>query len=130
MYKKLTIAQWAATHSMSRQAGYQAVHRCKIPVDADGLVDVRVADVLYRERTKPRAKRPRPAPAEPVDLVELAEDIGRIMARDGGALMREGMQHLRCVLAHIPDGELDLVRLPPEVLDELRRELEPTNGAA
>jgi hypothetical protein len=40
---KLSIADWATRHSMSRQAAYKAVRRCGIPV-SDGLVDPLVAD--------------------------------------------------------------------------------------
>jgi hypothetical protein len=123
MAEKLTIAEWSATHRMSRQAGYQAVKRCGIPVDADGRVDRRVADLLYKERTRYRYKPPprQPAAAEPVDLLELAEDIAEIMARDDGALMDEGLPYLHAVVHAMDDEMLLRVRLPVAVVEAIER---------
>jgi len=56
----LTVRDWAATLSMSRQAGYLAVSRCKIPV-VDGLVDAEAATALYRANTRARARNRPPA---------------------------------------------------------------------
>ena len=49
---------------MSRQAGYQAVKRCGIPVSEDGKVDKLVADTLYLARTRARARNVQPSAAE------------------------------------------------------------------
>lgn len=59
---KLTVAQWSASMGISKQAGYQAVRRCGIPVD-DGKVDPDVATTLYRKYTRARANERR-KPAE------------------------------------------------------------------
>lgn len=58
---QLTVPKWAARHGISKQAGYQAVKRCAIPV-VDGLVDVEVADMLYERRTRARVNTRRPPP--------------------------------------------------------------------
>ena len=58
-----SIADWAKAMGMSRQAGYQAVERCHIPV-TDGQVDPLVATTLYKARTRRRVKR---EPAEVAD---------------------------------------------------------------
>ncbi len=44
---------------MSKQAGYKAVERCQIPI-VDGKVDVDVATVLYRKRTRARTNERTP----------------------------------------------------------------------
>lgn len=51
----VTVAEWARSLGMSRQAGSQAVKRCKIPLEG-GKVDPAVATVLYQQRTRARAK--------------------------------------------------------------------------
>lgn len=58
---KLTVSQWSASMGISKQAGYQAVRRCGIPV-VDGRVDPDVATTLYRKYTRARTnERRRPA---------------------------------------------------------------------
>jgi hypothetical protein len=135
MAERLTVAEWAATRGMSRQAGYVAVKRCSIPIDPDGRLDRRVADLLYQERTRYRYKPPKPAPrrAEPIDLVELATDIAVIM-EDDPHLIPEGMPHLVAVLARMEEDMLAQVLLPPAVHAALELHLAepealPTPGA-
>ena len=74
VYRMLTVPAWAAEMSISKQAAYNAVKRCAIPV-VDGKVDADLATHLYRQRTRYRvnvarmAKAPRQAP-DPVAAVE------------------------------------------------------------
>lgn len=49
------MSKWAESVGISRQAGHQAVARCKIPQDQEGRVDPDVATFLYRQRTRARA---------------------------------------------------------------------------
>lgn len=55
----ISIRDWAKSVGVSRQAGYRAIARCAIPVDASGRVDMEQATSLYRERTRSRAIRSR-----------------------------------------------------------------------
>ena len=68
----LTVAKWAASLQMSRQAGHQAVRRCNITVTDDGLVDDEIATLLYRRHTRARV-RVRP-PAQPAARTASAND--------------------------------------------------------
>jgi len=56
---RITVRAWAESAGISRQAGYRAVSRCEIPIDASGRVDMEEATRLYRERTRSRALRAR-----------------------------------------------------------------------
>lgn len=52
---QLTVPAWSSTLGISKQAGYKAVERCRIPV-VDGKVDADVATLLYRRDTRSRAR--------------------------------------------------------------------------
>lgn len=54
----IAVSEWAASVGMSRQAGHQAVKRCRIPLEG-GKVDSGVATVLYQQRTRARARQDR-----------------------------------------------------------------------
>ncbi|MFP5398962.1 MAG: hypothetical protein ACLGIT_11590 [Gammaproteobacteria bacterium] len=54
----MTVAAWAATHNMTRQAGHAAVRRCGIARrEGDGRVSRVEADALYLAKTRPYAKK-------------------------------------------------------------------------
>lgn len=53
--QQVSVSKWAESVGISRQAGHQAVARCKIPQDQEGRVDPDVATFLYRQRTRARA---------------------------------------------------------------------------
>lgn len=55
---KLTVSQWADSMGISKQAGYQAVRRCGIPI-IEGKVDPDVATTLYRKYTRARTNERR-----------------------------------------------------------------------
>ncbi|MGE3596654.1 MAG: hypothetical protein AB7N70_13985 [Dehalococcoidia bacterium] len=75
--RRLTVAKWAASEGISKQAGYNAVKRCGIPI-VDGTIDAEAATVLYRSRTQARMNPGRPAerevPAAAVDDEPEAQD--------------------------------------------------------
>jgi hypothetical protein len=81
--RRLTVAKWAASEGISKQAGYNAVKRCGIPI-VDGLIDAEAATVLYRSRTQARMNPGRPAevPAAAVDEApDGQEDVSYTEAR-------------------------------------------------
>jgi hypothetical protein len=58
-----TVAKWAESLGISRQAGYDAIKRCDIPT-TDGKVDPEYATLLYKRNTRERANGQRaPLPA-------------------------------------------------------------------
>lgn len=59
----VAVSEWAASLGMSRQAGHQAVKRCRIPLEG-GKVDAGVATVLYQQRTRARARQNRAVGAD------------------------------------------------------------------
>jgi hypothetical protein len=77
----VSVAQWAESLGISRQAGHQAVKRCKIPLEG-GRVDPAVANVLYQQRTRARAKAAKGAPGaeSAVDGVAVATDAPKAPA--------------------------------------------------
>lgn len=125
---KLTVAKWANSIGISRQAGSKAITRCAIPLDADGMVDVEIATLLYRRRTRPQVRMPRHRTAQVprvherndgVDLLELARDIAAILDDGDDALLAEGAPYLRGVLVRMDDATLAQVRLSVRVWDAL-----------
>lgn len=60
MQDMLTVAAWAHSVGISKQAGYSAVKRCGIPL-VDGKVDALVAGTLYKRRTRERVNTARTA---------------------------------------------------------------------
>jgi hypothetical protein len=77
----VSVAQWAESLGISRQAGHQAVKRCKIPLEG-GRVDPAVASVLYQQRTRARAKAAKGAPGaeSTVDGAAVAADAPKAPA--------------------------------------------------
>lgn len=134
---KLTVAKWANSIGISRQAGSKAITRCSIPVDEDGLVDAEVATMLYRRRTRPHlrmskyrtaqvaAAAPAAAPVADVprtqdELLELAQGIADILADAADlAAEAEGLRHLLGVVARLDDATLARLRLSAATWDAL-----------
>ena len=89
--QNLTVADWARSVGISRQAAYEAVKRCRIPM-ADGMVDAEAATALYRARTRKSmnggavgaSSDPRPGTDERVSYEE-----ARRREAVANALMRE-----------------------------------------
>lgn len=109
---KLTVAEWAASLGMSKQAGYQAVKRCGIPV-IDSAVDPEIATVLYRRGTRVRAgaKRQDPSATErpAASIVAPPIAVGQQISYDEARRRREVAE---ASIAELKEAELrgDLVR--------------------
>ena len=108
---KLTVAEWAASLGMSKQAGYQAVKRCGIPV-IDSAVDPEIATVLYRRGTRVRAgaKRQDPSATErpAASIVAPPIAVGQISYDEA----RRRREVAEASIAELKEAELrgDLVR--------------------
>jgi hypothetical protein len=146
VYRMLTVTAWAAEMHISKQAGYVAVKRCRIPI-TDGKIDADAATMLYRNRTRYRVnpKRmasapPPPPPAAPLsvaELIELAEGVAEVMMDDDGRphIFAEGLPHLMNtlgLLARLDEDAVARVRLPQRVADAVCAWLDSTadEGAA
>lgn len=107
---KLTVTQWAASLGISKQAGYQAVKRCGIPV-VDGGVDPEIATVLYRRGTQPRARRSADQPLPPTPSVSSAPErpVVGLISYDEARRRREVAE---AQIAELKEAELrgELVR--------------------
>ena len=145
VYRLLTVTAWSAEMGISKQAGYVAVKRCRIPI-TDGKIDADAATMLYRNRTRYRVnpKRmasapppPPPPPAAPLsvaELLELAEDIGQIMVDDDDRphIFDDGLPHLMNtlgLLARLDEDAVARVRLPQRVADAVCAWLDSTAEA-
>ena len=140
VYRMLTVTAWSAEMGISKQAGYVAVKRCRIPI-VDGKVDADAASMLYRNRTRYRvnpgrmAKASRPAVAPPTvaGLIELAEGVAEVMMDDAGRphIFDEGLPHLMNtlgLLARLDEAAVARVRLPQRCCDAVCAWLDSTAG--
>jgi len=125
----LTVADWAASVGISRQAGYQAVKRCGIPVTG-GQVDAELASYLYESRTQMRAKAPPrlTAPAasgvhsDVADaLLDRANAVGRLVstAAESSGLTEAMLDELRDAMRVVPRSHRAEVVLSAAVWDAL-----------
>lgn len=108
---KLTVTEWAASLGMSKQAGYQAVKRCGIPV-VDGGVDPEIATVLYRRGTRVRAngkRQEQDLPERPMDPITPQPPPGGKVSYDEARRRREAAE---ASIAELKEAELrgELVR--------------------
>lgn len=133
VYRMLTVTAWGAEMSISKQAAYVAVKRCRIPV-VDGLVDADAATLLYRNRTRYRvntarmakASRPAAAPMAAAGLADLAVDIARAMDAGDPRVFSDGMPHLLAVLgnlARLDEAAVQALVLPVRVADAVEAHL-------
>jgi hypothetical protein len=74
MHTMLTVTEWARTHGLSKQSGYNAVKRCGIPL-IDGRVDPEVATALYRSRTRKRLNTPSHAKRASADTLRIGSSL-------------------------------------------------------
>ena len=120
MSEFLTVAAWAKTHAMSRQAGHLAVKRCEIPLSAEGKVDRLVADTLYLARTRKRARNAPPAGADQTGgaatpAPQAAEAAGGPDSGPAGA--SQASSRARKEAADAEMAEIDAARAAGRVLD-------------
>jgi hypothetical protein len=88
----LTVTDWAASMGISKQAGYQAVKRCAIPV-VDGKVDSDIATMLYRRGTRVRANAKRQSDAGTgTPAPEAGPPISAVVSYDEARRRREAAE--------------------------------------
>lgn len=113
---QLTVQAWSESVGISRQAGYAAIARCNIPVQA-GKVDADVATVLYRKRTRVRTNERRSVDGAYLD--EAAAQVGTGCSSGEGA-RPDGGEGYQASRARREQAEAAIAELK---LAELRREL-------
>jgi len=125
-----TVADWAGSLGISRQAAYQAVKRCGIPLDM-GMVDADLATYLYNQRTRQRVRAVRSAPmgasgaerrlAEA--LLERGQALGRLAAAAEGVIDPALLNELREAMRQIPPSHRAQLRLSVDTWDVLAGDL-------